>query len=34
MLQLKKKKTDTVLVKIIDKKIKLIYDVLRQLIGI
>lgn len=34
MLQLKKKKTDTVLVIIIDKKIKLIYYVLRQLIGI
>lgn len=33
MLQLKKK-TDTVLVIIIDKKIKLIYYVLRQLIGI
>lgn len=34
MVQLKKKKTDTVLVIIIDKKIKLIYYVLRQLIGI
>ena len=34
MVQLKEKKTDTVLVIIIDKKIKLIYYVLRQLIGI